>query len=53
MLKKTFKCNNNNKINIFKNDFLYNNINITTNGNYSLRRLHQKCMEIKQNIELC
>ena len=31
---------------------IYNNINIVTNGNYSLRILNQKCMEIRQNIDL-
>ena len=30
----------------------YNDINIAINGNYSLSRLYQRYIEIRQNIEL-
>ena len=42
-------CNNRFKK---KSISIYNTINIATNGNYTLRRLYQKCMKIRQNIEL-
>ena len=37
---------------LFSEIFLYNNINIDTNGIYSLSHLYKKYMEIRHHIEL-